>query len=309
MRCFTRQCKLMGSAFDLGIVATEEKRAHALLALGIAEIQRIEQLLSEFLPNSLTTRINQQSGIQKTKLPAEVFQFMQRCQQLSKLTTGFFDITVGPLKQLYQFKNKAFEFPKKSLLKAALQRTGFHKIKMDQTDQSVFLSQKEMHISFAAIGKGYAADAVKKLWLKEGVTSGYINASGDLTAFGHNADGNPWKIGISNPDNKKKRLFHVPLSNASVATSGDYEQHFWHQGHRYSHNINPKTGWPLRGIKSVSVFSPSAELSDGLATAVYAMGKERGLNFIEQLPNTHAIIIDDQNTVSFSKTIQYEVLS
>ena len=100
-----------------------------------------------------------------------------------------------------------------------------------------------------------------------------------LAAFGKNADDQPWKIGIANPDNREEILFYIPLENAAVATSGDYEQHFLYQGERYSHNINPKTGLPIKGIKSVSVFSPAAELSDALSTAVYAMGREAGLKF------------------------------
>jgi len=165
-----------------------------------------------------------------------------------------------------------------------------------------------MYISFAAIGKGYAADCVKKIWQKEGVKSGYINASGDLTAFGTKPDGSLWKMGITNPDNTKEILFYIPVSFASVATSGDYEQYFIYNGKRYSHNINPKTGLPLQGIKSVSVISPSAELSDALATAVSVMGRERGIDFINQLPNTHCVFITEDNQTFFSQKLdlQYE---
>lgn len=299
----------MGSTFELGLIATTEAKAEQLLAQGIAEIKRIEDLLSEFLPDSATSQINRLAGQARVSVDTEVFQLLQRCHSISELTQGFFDITVGPLKQLYQFKNKVFAFPEKEAIQAALQKTGFRKIKLTSAHQSVFLTEQQMHLSFAAIGKGYAADAVKKLWLNQQVSSGFINASGDLTAFGQNAEGAAWKIGIAHPDDQKKILFYVPLHQASVATSGDYEQHFWHQGQRYSHNINPKTGLPLQGIKSVSVFSPSAELSDALATAVYAMGEKQGLAFIDQLPDTHSIVINEQNKVSFSKAIQYETLS
>jgi FAD:protein FMN transferase len=309
MKCFRKQSKLMGSAFELGIVEQDEKKANELLSLGITEIKRIENLLSEFLPDSTTSLINKESGRQKVKIKKEVFDLLFRCQKISELTQGFFDITVGPLKKLYQFKNENFQLPVKKIIQKTLKKTGFQKIELDHVNHAVFLKEKDMHISFAAIGKGYAADAVKKLWLANDVQSGFINASGDLTAFGYNAEGEAWKIGIANPDLKEKILFYVPLNNASAATSGDYEQHFWHEGKRYSHNINPKTGLPLHGIKSVSVFSPSAELSDALATAVYAMGKEKGLSFINQLPQTHAIVISEQNKVSFSKAIAYETVS
>ena len=166
-----------------------------------------------------------------------------------------------------------------------------------------------MKLSFAAIGKGYASDRVKMIWQQMGVTSGYVNASGDLNAFGTKADGSHWNIGIANPDDKTKMILFVPVINASVATSGDYEQYFMHQGKRYSHNIDPRSGLPLTGVKSVSVFSPSAELSDALATAIYVMGSSKGISFVNQLPQTHAIIIDEENNLSLSKNLNYEKIS
>ena len=112
--------------------------------------------------------------------------------------------------------------------------------------------------------------------------------------------------GIANPDQKDKILFYVPIQNAAAATSGDYEQYFIYQNIKYSHNINPKTGIPLKGVKSVSVFSPSAELSDALATAIYVKGTRKGIEFVNQLPNTHCIIISEENKVFLSKHLNYE---
>ena len=303
MNEFSISKKLMGSAFELKIVCKNQSQADHLLELGIKEIERIEDLISEFRNNAFTSKINQNAGIRPVAVPSEVYQLTERSLKLSAFTQGAFDISAGPLKKLYRFKNQDFNFPNKSTIQKTLEKVGWQKIKLEKQDQSIFLSKKEMHISFAAIGKGYAADQVKKIWLKNNVTSGVINASGDLTAFGHRADGTPWNVGIAHPDNKSKMMFFVPLNDSSVATSGDYEQYFRYNGIRYSHNINPITGQPLKGIKSVSIFSPSAELSDALATAVYVMGVETGLHFINQLPDTHALIIDDNNEVSFSKKL------
>ncbi len=293
----------MGCGFELKIVCESNPKANHLLDIGIKEIQRIENLISEFNDHTLTTKINKNAGIHPVQVTQEVFDLIERSLILSKLTQGAFDISTGSLKNLYQFKNKAFGFPKREIVRKALSKVGWKKIKLNPDDLSVFLTQKGMHISFAAIGKGYAADRVKKVWLENGVSSGVINASGDLTAFGNRKDGSKWKVGIAHPDNKAEMLFFAPLKNTSVATSGDYEQFFIHNGIRYSHNINPISGLPLKGIKSVSIFSPSAELSDALATAVYVMGTDTGMHFIDQLPNTHAIFIDEKNEVSFSKKL------
>lgn len=308
MRCYVKKCKLMGTAFELGLVSENEAKANELLEFGIQEIKRIEAVFTEFLAQSLTCQVNQNAGIKATVVSTEFFSLLQRCVHISKLSKGYFDISVGNLKLLYHFKNAAFSLPKRNIINKALKNVGFDKIDLNVDNSSVSLQKKGMKISFAAIGKGYAADVLKKKWQELGVESAYINASGDLAAFGKNASGQPWKIGIANPDNRAEILFYIPLENAAVATSGDYEQHFLYQGNRYSHNINPKTGLPIKGIKSVSVFSPAAEFSDALSTAVYAMGREAGLDFINTLPQTHVIIIDEKNQIFFSENLKYEPL-
>ena len=306
---FKRQCKLMGSDFELCIVDSNSEKATHFLDKGILEIQRIETLLTEFSKDSLASKINLNAGIASVAIPNEMFQLLERCQQISKLSFGYFDITTGPLKQLYKFKNSEFEFPSDKSIRNTLKKTGYKHLILNKEKTTAFLENTGMHLSFAAIGKGYAADKVKTLWETNGITSGYINASGDLTAFGCNADGHLWKIGISNPDRIEHTLLYLPIKNACVATSGDYEQHFTYNNTKYSHTINPKNGLPIKGIKSVTVISPSAELSDALATAVCAMGTRKGLDFIDQLPQTHAIIIDEKNNVSFSKLLDYETVS
>ena len=301
--------KLMGSQFSLGVVAENEEQANEWLTKGIEEIERIERLLSEFLPDAVTSLINRNAGEEPVQIDQESYGLLERCLAISQLTHGDFDITVGPLKQLYQFKNKEFEMPASALIEETLERVGYQKLILDKTQSTIQFAQQGMKISFAAIGKGYASDRVKKIWLQSGVSSGYINASGDLNAFGLKADQTPWKIGIADPNQVSKTLLNVPLQNGAVATSGDAEQHFIWKGVRYAHNINPHSGQPLSQIKSVTIFSPSAELSDALATAVYVKGWQKGIAFIDQLPQTHSIIIDEKNKIHFSKNLKYEAIT
>lgn len=298
--------RLMGSNFTLGVVSTSEKRAYELLDIGIIEIKRIEELLSEFLPASDTSKINSQAHNTAVHIASETFELITRCQALSKLSQGDFDITVSPLKKLYRFKNEQFEFPDEEAIMDVMSSVGYDKLNLDPDSQTVKRSSLNTKISFAAIGKGYASDRVKKIWQEKGVQSAYINASGDLNAFGMRADGSPWKIGIANPNHQDETLLFVPIQNASVATSGDYEQFFMSNGVRYSHNINPHTGKPLTGLRSVTVFSPSAELSDALATIAYVKGVQKGLEFINQLPETHCIFINEKNKLFFSDKLKYE---
>ena len=306
MKTFKVNCKLMGSAFELALVHNHEKKANELLQIGIQEIKRIETLLSEFLPHSITSQLNEKAHIKPIVIDEECFELIKRSMAISELTEGCFDITVSPLKKLYAFKNTQFEMPPQSKIQETLKSVGYSKIKLNKRDRSVYFNHPQLKISFAAIGKGYASDQVKKIWLDQNVTAGYINASGDLNAFGKKPDGAQWKIGIAHPDQQSEMMLYVPIDNASIATSGDYEQFFMFQGVRYSHNINPNNGMPLTGIKSVSVFSPSAELSDALATAIYVMGSKKGNDFVNQLPQTHAIIIDEKNEVFLSHKLNYE---
>lgn len=299
----------MGCSFELGIIAQHESIANHFLDEGIQEIQRIEHLLSEFRPDSQISKINTKAGKEQVIVDDEVLELIRRALKISKLSKGYFDISVGPLKKMYRFTNEEFSFPEKNHIANTLKRVGYHKIAVNKNSNAVGLNISGMHISMAAIGKGYAADRVRKKWKENNIAGGYIDASGDLTTFGKDEKGAPWKIGIANPDDSQEMLFQIPLRDASVATSGDYEQHFLHQGNRYSHNIDPLTGIPVKGIKSVSIFSPSAELSDALATAVYAMGVQKGIDFLNQLPQTHGIIINDQNEVFFSKHLAYEAIS
>jgi len=306
MKTHRIRCRQMGSDFELGVIHHSSKIANEILQSGIAEIQRIEALLTEFKPDSITSQVNREAGQHPVEVPAEFFSLMERCQALHRMTMGNFDITVRPLKKLYSFQNQHFEMPSPSSVTRALESVGTDKIKLNKEKQTVSFEHPAMEIGFAAIGKGYASERVATLWKKEGVESAYVNASGDLKAFGLTEKGENWKIGIANPDQPGQPLFYIPLSNAAAATSGDYEQFFMHQNIRYSHNIDPKTGFPLKGMKSVTVLSPSAELSDALATALYVMGPEKGMHFVQHLPETHCIMVDDRNHIFFSKQLEYE---
>lgn len=303
---FKEQRKCMGTQFELIIQHADASFAYPLLQKGFAEIERIEDLLSEFRPHSQVSKINHSAGVKPEKVDDEVFNLFVRSLKISEITSRAFDISVGPLKKIYRFKNELFTMPDEAVIAEALSRVGCENISILPKTGEVYLKKKNMFVSFAAIGKGYAADRVKDMWLKQGIKSAVVSASGDLTTLGNRLDGTPWKIGIANPKQTNEMLFYIPVSNSSVATSGDYEQYFMHKGIRYSHTLNPITGKPITGIKSVSVVSQSAELSDALATAVYVMGIEVGLHFINQLPQIHSLIIDDNDQVWCSKDINIE---
>jgi thiamine biosynthesis lipoprotein len=165
-----------------------------------------------------------------------------------------------------------------------------------------------MKIGFGAIGKGYAADKAKSLLMQMGVSAGIVNASGDMSTWGKQPDGSDWKVALTNPMDKTKGFGLLPVVDKAVVTSGNYEKYVLFDGKRYAHIIDPRTGYPSTGILSVTVFAPKAELADALATSVFVMGKETGLDRINQLPNVECIIIDDEGAVYKSKNITINTL-
>ncbi len=306
MDIFRIKQKLMGSAFELVIGHEDEQFARQMLKEGIDEISRIEKLLSEFESSSYTSELNRMAGIRAVEVPEEVYRLIQRCIKISGLTQGAFDITAGLLKKLYRFDRKSLaDFPSAEKLKRILEKTGYRHIHLSKNNH-VYLTKKGMRISFASIGKGYAADRVCQLWTDKGIKSGVINASGDLRVLGKKPDCSDWKVGIADPEDTGRMLLYIPVREGAVATSGEYEQFFIKDGKRYAHTLDPSTGMPVTGIKSVSITGKYAEMCDALATAVSVMGIETGLHLIDQLPGTHCLIIDDDNQIHVSKNIIFE---
>ncbi|HKL91237.1 MAG TPA: FAD:protein FMN transferase, partial [Allomuricauda sp.] len=173
-------------------------------------------------------------------------------------------------------------------------------------NQTVYLPESGMKIGFGAIGKGYAADRAKELLVSKDVKGGIINASGDLTTWGTKVTGEKWLVGIANPLSKDKVFSWLPIIESSVATSGNYEKYIELDGKRYSHIIDPRTGYPTRGINSVSIFAKQAELCDALATAVFTMGRDVGLHMINQIDGVEAVVVDSENKVHKSSGIMFD---
>lgn len=288
--------RLMGSAFELIVVDADVVRGQQHLAAAVAEIRRIEALLTEFSDTSDTARLNAHAGRAPVMVAPETYALLERCRLLSEISQGAFDVSAGALKPLYDFRRGAAGFPDAAQLAAARQCVGYEQVEL-LPDGRVFLRKAGMRIGFGAIGKGYAADRARALLEARGVQHGVVNASGDLTAWGRQADGTPWRIGIADPAQPERVLLWLPLDGASVATSGNYEQFFDHDGIRYAHTLDPRTGWPTRYLKSVTVVAPKAELADALATVVTVTGADVGLHLLQQLPGTHGVVIDDQDRI------------
>ena len=303
---YDRTLILMGTRFDITVIADSDKKGEAYIDLAVEEIQRIERLISSWDANSQTSAINLNAGIQAVKVDAELMQLIERAIHISQLTDGAFDISFASMDRLWRFDGSMTKMPSEFEVRDAIQKIGFKKIVIDKAASTVFLKDKGMKIGFGAIGKGYAADKAKELLKSKGVIAGIINAAGDLNAWGTQENGQPWKVAIINPLNRAKAFAWLPIDNSAIVTSGDYEKFVKFDGIRYAHIIDPRTGYPSRNIVSVTVMAPSAEIADALATSIFVMGAEVGVHFIDQLPDIECIIVDESNKIITSKGINVE---
>lgn len=300
---FRRPLFLMGCEFSITVVAKDSIQANHYIDKAIEEMTRIEHLISSWDPNSETSNINKNAGIKPVKVSSELIQLIQRSIKISKITDGAFDISFASMNKIWKFDGSMTTLPSKTDIENSVKHVGYQNIDINIEQNTVFLKNKYSKIGFGAIGKGYAADMAKQLLINMGVNAGIINASGDMNTWGNQPDGTSWTIAITNPMNKNNAFATLPLQNNAVVTSGDYEKFVEFDNIRYAHIINPKTGYPSQGIISVTILAPMAELADALATSVFVLGKDIGLNRINQLPNVECIIIDSEGQIFYSKNI------
>jgi thiamine biosynthesis lipoprotein len=296
--------KLMGSRFDITVVSTNKAQGENYINLAVGEIKRVEKIISSWDKNSQTSAINQNAGIKPVKVTLELINLIERSLVISKLTEGAFDISYASMDKIWKFDGSMKKMPSEEKIKASVAKVGYENIIIDKKNQTVFLKNKGMKIGFGGIGKGYAADKAKALLISKGVKAGIINASGDMNTWGKQPNGQDWEVAITNPLNKKVSFGIFPISDKAVVTSGDYEKFVKFNNIRYTHIINPKTGYPASGIISTTVFAPKAELADALATSIFVMGTNVGINLINQLPNIECIIVSEKGKITTSKKIK-----
>lgn len=294
----------MGNNFTITVVAENEYIGNKNINLAIEEIRRIERLLTTYKEDSQTNLINENAGIKAVKVDLEVFNLIERCIGISRITQGAFDISYGSIdKSLWNFDKAMTQLPDAETALKMVHLIDYRNIILDPEHTTVFLKEKGMRIGFGGIGKGYAAEMAKQVLLKNNVQSGIINASGDLSAWGLQPDGRKWTIGVADPNSPNAAFSYMEISNKAVATSGNYEKFVNINGKKYSHTIDPKTGLPITGIKSVTIISGNAEFADAMATPIAVMGIKAGLFLIDQIADLYCIIIDDNNKIYTSKNI------
>ena len=301
---YRRMERLMGNRFEFTLLADGYQHAAAGMEMAVAEVRRIERLLTTFNEDSQTNLVNRLAGIRPAPVDREFLELVKRSLAISQLTQGAFDITYGSIdKRLWNFDTSMTSLPDAVTAKKSVSLINYRNVILDETACTVFLAEKGMRIGFGGIGKGYAAECARRLMQVLGAKNGIVNAAGDLVAWGHRPDGQPWTIGIVDPDHSDRVVASVHASGLAVATSGEYEKYAVVDGKKYSHTIDPRTGLPISGIKSATIICPNAELADALTTPVMIMGIRAGMNLINQMKNIGCILIDEENRLHVSSNI------
>ncbi|MEZ4828889.1 MAG: FAD:protein FMN transferase [Bacteroidia bacterium] len=294
---FSQTLILMGSRFEITAVANADSTAKHSVDIAIAEISRIERLISEWDSASQTSEINRQAGIRPVKVSWELFSLIRRSNKVSALTGGAFDITFASADRIWKFDGSMKNIPTEEEIQRSVARIGYEKIEINPEDTTIFLPERGMKIGFGGIGKGYAANMARTAMQNAGVTGGLVNAGGDLTCWGQSPTPGGWRVGIANPRSRSQLAAWMEINEMAVVTSGNYERFVILDGKRYAHIIHPKTGWPATGLQSVTIICPDAELADALATAVFVMGQSEGMALVNQLKGVECMMINDQDEI------------
>ncbi|PRZ23403.1 FAD:protein FMN transferase [Flavobacterium granuli] len=298
-----RTLSMLGSPFEMIVVAKDIPEADHYIDMAVAEVSRIEYLISDWIPTTPISEVNRNAGIKPVKVPQEVFDLVGRAIKISELTSGAFDISYASMDKIWKFDGSMKQMPTAEEIKKSVSKVGYKNILLDSKNTTIFLKNEGMKLGLGGIGQGFIADKIKSMLVEKGVVAGIVNISGDINTWGKQINGEKWKVGIKNPLNKDKIFATFPLEDSAVETSGSYEKYVVFNGKRYSHIIDTRTGYPASGVISVSVFAKSTELADALATGIFVLGVDVGLDLINQLPGIGCIFVEDNGKISASKNI------
>ncbi|WP_294344084.1 FAD:protein FMN transferase [Prosthecochloris sp.] len=305
LRIYEQEKVMMGTVMKIKAVAEgdAEEKAQEAFDTAFREIAELESELSEWQPASPVSEVNRQAGIGSVGVPQSVITVTKKALEIARITDGAFDVTFKPIGRLWNVKEKTSPPPLDSIRKV-LTLIDYKQIDLDTLQKTLLLKKMGMEIGFGGIAKGYAALRAGEVLERYGIDNYIINAGGDLYVKGKKGE-RQWMSGIKNPDTKQKTpliAFGV-VKACGIATSGDYESYFVHEGIRYHHIIDLKTGYPARGVKSVTVFSEDPAKADAYATAFFILGQKKALRIVEQDPSLAFILIDAKDGIFKSPNI------
>ena len=306
-RLFKESRTSMYTLVSITVLASSPEKAGTAMDAAYQELERLGRLLNFYAADSELTTINNNAGIRPVRVSPDTLEIIEAAVYASQQTEGGFDVTVGPLVKLWDFKTNTL--PSVASIAENLPLVGYKNIVVDHTASTVFLAQPGVQIDLGGIIKGFAADKAVEILKNHGIDDGIVAVAGDIKVFGRQLDGRLWHVGIQNPrqeNDEAQLLATVDLDDVGISTSGDYQRYFMKDGIRYHHLLNPKTGYPESLCRSVTIIAPTATLTDAFATGIFVMGPEKGLGVLEKL-GMEGVVVDHQGWVLMTRGIRNKV--
>jgi len=293
----------MGSDLEIEVFGSDQAICDQAVKEAREEIARLERIMTDWKQESPLMDVNRAAGKKPVEVPPELYFIIERSLKMSELTEGTFDITFAAAGKLWNWRDPNPRVPTPEEVKAALADVGWKGVTLDPKARTVYLNRPGMRIGLGGIGPGYAGDLAMDKIRKLGIRNACVNMSGDVMLMGKK-NGEPWNVGITHPRKKGESIAVLPVSNAAVSTSGDYERYFEKDGKRYCHIIDPRTGYPADLCQSVTIVAPNLAFADGLAKGVFILGPEKGMRMVEKLEGVQALIVAADGTMTMSKGLK-----
>ena len=295
---------LMGTIVFVTGVAPDEQVAKASVSEGLAEIKRLERLMSTWIPASELSQVNAAAGMKPVPVSSENLVLLSTSLRIAEMTDGGFNIAVGPAVNAWNVSQEG-RIPSQEELAAVRPLVSLSNLKIDSRAKTVFLKKKGMSVDVGGIGKGFAADLVVEVMKSAGATAGVVALSGDIKTFGRMPDQERFVFGIQHPRKEQGHILgRIELEDEAVSTAGDYQRFFIKDGIRYHHILDPQTLQPSRGCQSVTIVAKTGVMADGLDTGIFVMGPDKGMALIEELPDVEGVIVDDHGKILVSSGLK-----
>ena len=301
--------EIMGTFARIVAVAADEEAGQKCIEAGFEQFRRVDDSMSDYKAESELSSVNRQGYKSEVGVSEQLFEVLEISEKFSKLSGGAFDITVGPLVDLFHSAEKTQVAPTDEQIAGTKSKVGFEKLKLDRQNRTVKFAVDGMRLDLGAIGKGYAVDKAVEAMRKSGAAGGMVDLGGNIRCFGAPPAGEKyWRVGLQDPNNAgagisvAAPLLVLKLTEEGVSTSGNYQRFITIKGKKYNHIFNPQTGYDSEGLSSVTIIDPNATDADALSTAVTVMGIERGLALVESMPETEAILISAGPEFKITKT-------
>ncbi|WP_129775214.1 FAD:protein FMN transferase [Peristeroidobacter soli] len=292
---------IMGTRITVELWATDEAQGNAAIEAVLAEMRRVDQAMSTYKPTSELSIVNARAAQEPVKVSPELFDLLTTALEYSRITDGAFDITYASVGYMYDFRKHIH--PDEKQIAAALPGINYRHLELDKKNSTVHFARAGMRIDLGGIGKGHAVDRGIAILQARGIDHALVTAGGDSRIIGDRF-GQPWVVGIRHPDRKDEVIARIPLEDAALSTSGDYERYFDEGGVRYHHIIDPKTGHSASKVRSATIIGPTATRTDGLSKTAFVLGPEKAIEIYNRLEDIDAVLVTPEGKVLYTKGLE-----